>query len=243
MRNFVCLGAVAFVLAVGARGETIVGGYEAGRWPWQVMLSIQNSERGQRFCGGSLVAHQWVLTDADCIRQRSPIKVLVGTNERDAKSSGMWINVEAIERHQDIALLRLTKSATEVPGVRTVRFAEDATQVNEFVNKGALATVAGWGEVATVTFWRENEAGQNFPSRLMETTKLPLVDWATCREYNNVGAPDENTLCAGYFDGGKGLCRGDEGGPLVVNDNGEWIQIGIASVAAACIELDRKSVV
>ena len=134
----------------------IIDGYEAGRWPWQVMLSI-SKEEGQFLCGGSLVAPQWVLTAAHCVTQRSSIKVLVGTNDRDAKRTGMWISVEAIERHQDyggrskfandIALLRLAKDATKVRGVRTIKLAEDTTRVNEFVNKEALATVTGWGKL------------------------------------------------------------------------------------------------
>lgn len=39
----------------------IVGGTKArpGDWPWQAML---RSPRGWSFCGGTLVAPQWVLT-------------------------------------------------------------------------------------------------------------------------------------------------------------------------------------
>ena len=47
----------------------IVGGSKArpGDWPWQAML---RSSRGSSFCGGTLIAEQWVLTASHCVYRK-----------------------------------------------------------------------------------------------------------------------------------------------------------------------------
>ena len=49
----------------------IVGGTKArpGDWPWQAML---RSPRGWSFCGGTLIAPQWVLTASHCLWRKRP---------------------------------------------------------------------------------------------------------------------------------------------------------------------------
>ena len=46
----------------------IVGGEDAprGAWPWQAML--RGSPTGGVFCGGTLVAPQWVVTASHCVK-------------------------------------------------------------------------------------------------------------------------------------------------------------------------------
>ncbi|EDL81021.1 rCG31213, isoform CRA_c [Rattus norvegicus] len=48
----------------------VVGGQEASpnSWPWQVSLQYLSSGKWHHTCGGSLVANNWVLTAAHCIR-------------------------------------------------------------------------------------------------------------------------------------------------------------------------------
>ena len=49
----------------------IVGGTAAikNSWPWQAML---RRTFGSPFCGGSLIAPQWVVSAAHCVKGKSP---------------------------------------------------------------------------------------------------------------------------------------------------------------------------
>ena len=72
-------GGDAVTPADAARSDTpdIVGGREAipGAWPWQAALINHTSSdtyTGQ-FCGGSLIAANWVLTAAHCADRRRSV--------------------------------------------------------------------------------------------------------------------------------------------------------------------------
>ena len=45
-------------------------------------------------------------------------------------------------------------------------------------------------------------------------------------------------ICAGYLEGGKGSCHGDDGGPLVCNGELQ----GITSWGYGCAEIDSPGV-
>lgn len=55
----------------------IVGGEDSspGDWPWQGMLT--SSPNGPVFCGGSLVAPQWLVTASHCVKRASESSIYV----------------------------------------------------------------------------------------------------------------------------------------------------------------------
>lgn len=67
-----------FVGGCGIRpfGTRIVGGSSArhGDWPWQAMLRTSS---GFPYCGGTLVAPQWVVTATHCVQGKSGGSVFV----------------------------------------------------------------------------------------------------------------------------------------------------------------------
>ena len=230
-----CLAGAAPVAAQDDGSLRIVGGEEArpGAWPWQVSL-LKN---GEHDCGGSVISSQWVLTAAHCVFDKhrkvviSPgaIQVLVGTH--DLNAGGRRIGVRAIQMHKnyahpprkygnDIALLQLAQP-TEVPAVQLL----DAERSERVAAPGTMATVTGWGLLAS---------GGLATSKLMEV-EVPLVDTRTCREfYRPDDIIDHSTLCAGFREGGKDSCQGDSGGPLMVRDGDAWTQVGVVSWGEGC---------
>ena len=98
----------------------IVGGQEAvpGAWPWMAALVSANlDDYNGQFCGGALIAPQWVLTAVHCVENETPssIDVTLGKHKL-TDSGGERINVVEIIRHpnfnsstldSDVALLRL----------------------------------------------------------------------------------------------------------------------------------------
>lgn len=215
-----------------ADDPAIVGGGEAvpGAWPWQVALVYVNrrSDYNGQYCGGTLIAPQWVLTAAHCAQGDliQQVQVALGKHKLSVQA-GEHISITQVLIHPgydghigsaDLALLRLRE-----PSTRTVLPLDQATEGN--VETRALrTTVIGWGY-----------DGHTYADALRQVS-LPFFDHARCRSVyaELTGDPllvSDGMVCAGYENGGKNACFGDSGGPLMIptTDAPGWKQVGIVS--------------
>ena len=243
--------------------DRVFGGREVadGEYPFQVALlktdslsTDPESQYSSQFCGGTLIAANWVLTAAHCMRtDGNPLApdafvVLAGSTDlesgRRIAPKSIFINQSYDENSMDhdVALVELSEPVDAAPVALGTPGA--ATR----------AIVVGWGMT-------EDE---KYPRHLLETD-LDVVANAECnigikaiyaaavkssvadlaRQYRlkpgesdriadelAAGLVDPLTdamLCAGIKAGGRDSCYGDSGGPLLATEAGRPVQIGIVS--------------
>jgi secreted trypsin-like serine protease len=154
-------------LTRAADNEMIVAGTEApdGKYPYQVRLySSMNDKFG--FCGGSIIANQWVLTAAHCLSKGEwdgpntpldPAVVVVGYGSNDRTkttkipAAKIFVRQEYLSKGDtgkaDVALIKLKQP---IPNPRAVTLADPETD-EKFLIPGAKVIVTGWVLFGTPT--------------------------------------------------------------------------------------------
>jgi Trypsin/SdrD B-like domain len=226
-------------IAVAQVKPFIVGGQPAPEGAYPFMVSLVNASANKpysgAFCGGSLIAPNWVLTAAHCgvIVPASNLDVVLGKNRLEnpvtrirAAEIIIHPNYEAPSNDFDIALIRLS-SHVNFPTVQPLLSSQSSLS-----DVGVKATVIGWGDLS--------DGGRNYPIDLHEAV-VPISDQAQCSSAypdpdNPANGITQRMICAGYPQGGIDACQGDSGGPLLVPSGipGLWLQTGIVSFGNDC---------
>lgn len=221
----------------------IVGGTQTapGHYPWQVALI---SDDGYQYCGGTLVARQWVLT-ADHCEVDTDDWVRVQSNDL---MTGPWRDVAEVIRHPqadaqgddatlryDVALLRLS---APVDDARPLVVAD--TSESSLWAAGKLLTITGWGETED----------DSTPPNLLREARVPRVADATCSSLYGSYFHQASMFCAGYQQGGTDTCQGDSGGPIIAptrdaadrRNPAHWRLVGVTSWGVGCADPDAPGV-
>ena len=206
------------------------------------------------FCGGTLIAHRWVLTAGHCVLESDPFGVLPATaikvladRHKLSGSGGERISLRRIVLHpnyvdstaaNDLALLELSE-----PSIQPVRAVIKPSQAS-FWEPGDPSHVAGWG--GTVSQPAGCGSGPPAPpcppqynSDDLREVEVPVVSDSDC-ETAYPGIPLFSTFCAGNTpnppgdDEGKDACQGDSGGPLEVETTSGRALIGLVSGGDGC---------
>ena len=91
------------------------------------------------------------------------------------------------------------------------------------------------GQALTVIGVGELSEGGSTASTLQEVVvnSIPTSECNKAAMYNG-DIYDQSMFCAGVSGGGKDSCHGDSGGPIVIQQNGQDVQVGVVSWGDGC---------
>ncbi len=210
----------------------IVGGTEAAAGEFSFIVSLQSGSFGH-FCGGSLIASNWVLTAAHCMKAVSASSVTIKAgllNLHDENGVESFKPAKVIihpnynkgKAHDfDYALVQLNGNSKYAP----IQINKTEISLPDTEQESPMSITAGWGTTSS---------GGSISQALMKVS-VPLVSQARCNE----SYPNQITnqmICAGFEEGQKDSCQGDSGGPLLVEENGKQILVGLVGWGRGCAE-------
>ncbi|XP_018006448.1 transmembrane protease serine 11D [Hyalella azteca] len=231
------------------RFRRIVGGEDAepGEWPWMVVINLSRPGFNEtRLCGGSLISDRYVLTAGHCFHAALSQMGSVSLSSFTVKvgvvywnSSVEPISIKAMHiapLYDDDTLtddLALVKLATPVVFNETVQPICLPERYEDFI--GQLASVTGWG-YTTPDAKDYND--------ILQQTQVEVLPQRSCasildRQMDAIERR-KGIICAGFEDGRSDACKGDSGGPLMVQTTcNQWLLIGVVSFGESCSVPDR----
>ncbi|CAL4069231.1 unnamed protein product, partial [Meganyctiphanes norvegica] len=215
----------------------IANGNVAGpqQFPWQAHIKVH----GKNICGASIIGDHYILTAAHCVHGYNPkvLYVTVGDFDRSSpfEQRTFSSSVEKFslpsgysqrESGKDIAVLKLKRKIKFSSNIRPICLPPSGLSIT-----GRLAIVSGWGV---------NENGR-------ETNKLNYVYGKVLKnkecgqQYGNKGRIINDMVC--LSNKGGDACKGDSGGPSVMENGGSYYQVGIVSFGyGSCGDLSLPGV-
>jgi secreted trypsin-like serine protease len=222
----------------------IIGGTTATPGAWPSAAFIQDTAGDSLdSCSGAVIAPNVVLTAAHCvvneatqtIEPLSGLRVYTGSNDWTTApwSSGVdeisvypdFSETTVGSSDYDIAVLELI-TATKAPVMALATPAETS-----LYTAGESVSQVGWGVTSTDPGAAENDSLQQASAVLQSSSTCTADDQVSS---GNVFDSGDQVCTLPEAATSQGACFGDSGGPLLVNSNGSWTELGLAIYTSSC---------
>ncbi|CAG9565380.1 unnamed protein product [Danaus chrysippus] len=236
----------------------IFGGEETeiDEHPWLALLNYGLPSTNSFYCGGVLISSRYVMTAAHCVKRPledvsvSQVRLGEWDLSRNTDCSRNYCSSDvldiAVEEtvihenyisgdpsfHHDIALLRLAQDVPFSDFIKPICLPIDTELRKNNFEHFFQSEIAGWGQNEYSTF-----------SEKKLKAKVPVVKLEKCKniyDYSKHVITD-NQICAGG-EGGRDICDGDSGGPLMVQIQGKinWMAVGVSSFGPATCGIEGR---
>ncbi|XP_041887458.1 transmembrane protease serine 7 isoform X4 [Corvus kubaryi] len=211
----------------------IVGGSntEEGEWPWQVSLHFG----GAAYCGASVISKEWLVSAAHCFQGSKLADPRAWRAHLGMQMQGRAKFVSAVRRiivHEyynsrnydyDIALLQLS---TPWP--------DTMSHLIQPICLPPSSHKARSGDKCWITGWGQKQEADDEGSAVLQKAEVEIIDQTLC--HSTYGIITARMFCAGLSSGKRDGCKGDSGGPLSCQSNGDgkWFLTGIVSWGYGC---------
>lgn len=218
-------------------GSRIVGGVPAalGQYPFKAGIIGDIVHNGSAFlsvCGGSLISTSRVLTAAHCwndgVLQAWRFTVVLGSVH--LFSGGTRVETSAVASHpnwspmftrNDVAVAYFATPVSVSATIAPVALPSGTELFESFA--GERAIVVGFGATSN--------SGSISSNQYLSHVSVSVITNGDCSLAFPIVLQSSNICTSGF--GSVGFCRGDSGGPLIVNRDNRQILIGVASFNSA----------
>ncbi|XP_067644931.1 collagenase-like [Eurosta solidaginis] len=194
----------------------------ANEFAYQAGLSLFDGEN-VRFCGGSLISNEWVLTAAHCTLTAVKVTVYLGSITHLDYIECLEVEKSNIIIHptfdmettiNDIALIKIPAVKYSV-AIQPVSLPNCASSYSSYVNTDVEAS--GWGFTS--------DTSPTF-SPVLQVANFKVISNKVCAKRYGSSGIDTGKICTATVNR-SGVREGDSGGPLVLASS--KLQIGIIS--------------